>query len=100
MSLEPPTSSGCPFVQSEECMNDVLVAVYCILKTLNRNGTNCVNAELTATDSISRVSHVTRAVEAANTVCAICIHITVVSSKDTLINICKKNNKKNKKKHG
>lgn len=45
--------------------------------------------ERTAVDSISRVSGVTRAVEAANSISAFCIHITVVSSKDTLIDICK-----------
>ena len=45
--------------------------------------------ELTAVDTIPRVSCVTRAVEAANSICAICIHITVVISKYTLIDICK-----------
>ena len=64
-----------------------LLQFHVLWKYMNRNGTNVT---LTAIDSISRVSHVARAVEAANSVYTFCIHSTVVNSKYTLINICKK----------
>ena len=94
MSSEPPTSIGHPFVQPEGIDEKQLqsfmlyylqVPLLCV-----KAKRKCLDAKRTASDSTARVACVALTAEAAKSVCAISIYITVVHFKVALIYICNK----------
>jgi len=92
MSSEPPTSIGHPFVQPEsihEKQHHSFILYYLQVPLLCvKAKRKCLDAKRTASDSTARVACVALTDEAAKSVCAISIHITIVHFKVTLIYIC------------